>query len=145
MTENEVYLKCVKEGSKLRIKIISNGYFNNANCRFPRDLREEGRIYSVSSRNVNLIKTSNGTYFYSISKPIQIVFEYEEELIRPIKVFESEDEPNCIICLDNNKEKICVPCGHYCMCINCISQLSNPKKCPLCRTIINTTILPSDL
>ena len=31
MTDNKVYLECIKEGKKLRVKIISPGYNNNAN------------------------------------------------------------------------------------------------------------------
>ena len=37
----QIQLKCVREGKKLRIKIISPGYIQSANCRFPRDIREE--------------------------------------------------------------------------------------------------------
>lgn len=40
----ECILKCVKEGSKLRIKIISDGYLNSANCQFPRALRVMGGL-----------------------------------------------------------------------------------------------------
>jgi hypothetical protein len=42
---SEVFLKCVKEGSKLRIKIISSGFFNEANCQFPKNIRVEGRKF----------------------------------------------------------------------------------------------------
>jgi hypothetical protein len=144
--EKEIFLKCIKERSKLRIKIISNGYFNNANCQFPKNLREEGMIYSVSIRNISLAQSKNGKYFYRITKPIKI-HNLNKEIVKeiPIKVFDFKEEPNCIICLDSEKERICVPCGHYCMCEYCINYLTNPKKCPLCRTIIKTTILPSEL
>ena len=36
MSTNYVYLKCVKEGKKLRIRITSPGYNNDANCQFPK-------------------------------------------------------------------------------------------------------------
>lgn len=65
-TEN-VYLKCVREGSRLRIKIISLGYDSNANCRFPRDIRKEGLIYSVPVEDVKCSRT-NVEFFYMIKK-----------------------------------------------------------------------------
>jgi Ca-activated chloride channel family protein len=39
---NYVELACIKQGSKLRVKIVSAGYLNYANCQFPRDIRIEG-------------------------------------------------------------------------------------------------------
>ena len=43
-----VELKCIKEGSKLRVRILSPGYLANANCQFPRDIRIEGLRYKVN-------------------------------------------------------------------------------------------------
>ena len=140
MNENQILLKCIKENNKLRIRIISNGYFNNANCQFPRALREEGKLYSVPTTSIHLAQSCSVKYFYRISMPIS---SYVNEL--PIIIYNSKDEPNCIICLDKEKEKICVPCGHYNMCSNCINKLPVPKKCPLCRMPIRTMISSLDL
>ncbi|MBW4575050.1 MAG: VWA domain-containing protein [Aphanothece sp. CMT-3BRIN-NPC111] len=42
-----VLVQCVKEGSKLRARVVSDGYNPNYNMRFPRDIREEGVLYVV--------------------------------------------------------------------------------------------------
>lgn len=42
-----VLVQCVKEGSKLRARVVSDGYNPNYNIRFPRDIREEGILYVV--------------------------------------------------------------------------------------------------
>lgn len=42
-----VLVQCVKEGSKLRARVVSDGYDPNYNIRFPRDIREEGVLYVV--------------------------------------------------------------------------------------------------
>jgi len=42
-----VIIQCVKEGSKLRARVVSDGYNPNYNIRFPRDIRAEGVLYVV--------------------------------------------------------------------------------------------------
>ena len=61
-----VRLKCVKIGSKLRVRILTPGYFTNANCQFPKDLRVEGRMYDVDVDAVKLVTRNKN--FYSITK-----------------------------------------------------------------------------
>ena len=60
-----VELICVKEDSKLRVKITSPGYFNHSNCQFPRDIRIEGRKYRVRADDVKLVAT-RGKWFYTV-------------------------------------------------------------------------------
>jgi Ca-activated chloride channel family protein len=42
---NGVLVQCVKEGSKLRARVVSDGFDPNWNIRFPRSIREEGVLY----------------------------------------------------------------------------------------------------
>jgi Ca-activated chloride channel family protein len=42
-----VLVQCIKEGSKLRARVVSDGYNPNYNIRFPRNIREEGILYVV--------------------------------------------------------------------------------------------------
>ncbi len=42
-----VLVQCVKDGGKLRARVVSDGYDPNFNMRFPRDIREEGTLYVV--------------------------------------------------------------------------------------------------
>ncbi|AFY92323.1 vWA domain-containing protein [Chamaesiphon minutus] len=42
-----VLVQCVKEGSKLRARVVADGYDPDWNMRFPRSVREEGMLYVV--------------------------------------------------------------------------------------------------
>ncbi|MFZ1028428.1 MAG: VWA domain-containing protein [Limnoraphis robusta] len=44
---NGVLVQCVKEGSKLRARVVSDGYNPDFNIRFPRNIRAEGVLYVV--------------------------------------------------------------------------------------------------
>ena len=44
---------------------------------------------------------------------------------------------DCVVCLDEKKDHVCLPCGHVCLCAACVLRLgSRPKqkksKCPMC-------------
>ncbi|MEH2198237.1 vWA domain-containing protein [Nostoc sp.] len=42
-----ILVQCVKDGSKLRARVVSDGYEPDWNMRFPRSVREEGMLYVV--------------------------------------------------------------------------------------------------
>jgi hypothetical protein len=42
-----VVVECIKDGGKLRVRVVSPGYRNDWHCQFPRDIREEGAKYVV--------------------------------------------------------------------------------------------------
>lgn len=47
----------------------------------------------------------------------------------------------CIICEDNEKSVVLVPCGHLCLCKRCANQLSHyDQYCPLCRMLIHRKV-----
>jgi len=54
-----IVLECYKEGSKLRVRVVSEGYNGQWNVQFPRNLREEGARYVVES-----VKESSRGGFY---------------------------------------------------------------------------------
>ena len=140
-----VYFKCFKEGSKLRIRIISPGYHNNANCQFPRDIRKVDQLYSSLASNVSLACGKNGKYFYRCKKGISPVNavdvkDAKGQLIKLNKLYE-EDDKTCIICLCEERSRVIVPCGHYSLCQECADKSFNlNKKCPLCRCIIDKIV-----
>jgi len=39
----------------------------------------------------------------------------------------------CVVCIDQEKTNVVVPCGHLCLCEVCTEQLPKPIKCPVCR------------
>ncbi len=46
-----ILVQCVKDGSKLRARVVSDGYEPDWNMRFPRSIREEGILYVVDEVN----------------------------------------------------------------------------------------------
>ncbi|XP_046395415.1 mitochondrial E3 ubiquitin protein ligase 1-like isoform X1 [Ischnura elegans] len=44
---------------------------------------------------------------------------------------ELEEAQLCVVCRENPKELILMPCGHVCLCEDCYESISN--KCPVCR------------
>ena len=141
--EEKIILKCIKEKNKLRVKIISNGYYNDANCQFPKDIRIEGRYFRVKPENIQLITRTN-KWFYSIKKNnIEILENYiEEELLNSdylskLNIYEDETNNDCCICLDADKDCVFIPCGHYYCCMNCAKLID---KCPICRNFISNKI-----
>ncbi|MEQ8189327.1 MAG: WGR domain-containing protein [Candidatus Eremiobacterota bacterium] len=54
-----VIVKCFREGGKMRIRVISEGYHKDWNVQFPRDIREEGASYVVDQ----IIESSGGGFY----------------------------------------------------------------------------------
>lgn len=61
----KIELVCIKEGGKLRVRIATLGYFTDANCIVPRELRMEHARYRVSPLDITLV-TLHGTHYYNI-------------------------------------------------------------------------------
>ena len=142
-----VYLKCVKEGGKLRVKIASSGYLHDANCQFPRDIRKEGVTYTIPSQYITLCKRSN-KWFYQCNHRQQITIINENSPqaeskvdLSQIKIFEDTESLECVICYADKKEIVFDPCGHFYTCVSCSQKI---KVCPICRANINNRINRSD-
>lgn len=143
---DQVILKCIKLRTKLRVRIVTEGYLNSANVQFPRDLRVDGRKFLVHKNDIKLIST-RGKYFYSVKSKynIKIIDEEEERKILEetkidlsnVVIYENEQETECIVCLANIKDTVIIPCGHYYSCAECCNKLS---QCPICRTKITGRI-----
>lgn len=139
-----VYLECLKEGSKLRVRIISAGYNSDANCQFPRNIRAEGRKYSVPVGDISFSESPYGKFFYRIKKTnIKIlnneIEEFDINLNDKIimNIYEDKDETLCCICFTNEKDVVYSTCGHYCSCYECAVLVKNTQgKCPICRSKI---------
>jgi serine/threonine protein kinase len=60
------------------------------------------------------------------------------------KRMEAEAETNmCVVCLSCPKTHCFVPCGHVCVCTDCVKNTRNFNgKCPLCRAKFTTIIRP---
>jgi hypothetical protein len=147
-----VRLKCVKEGSRLRIKIISGGYSPDANCQFPKAIRAEGREYTAPASDVSLCDT-RGKFFYRVKKNNIVVVvggnaPGAQIDISNLKVYGDENMAECAICMNDTTIKpdivfvILAPCGHYCSCNECAIKL---KNCPMCRANIGQIVTREQL
>ena len=142
-----VLLKCTTEGRRLRIRILSPGYFSEANCQFPRNLRAEGRIYQVDSTGITLASGPAGKFFYRVRGEIKIVDDLtqlqdiqsttQQEIQVSLERVYDSGIPECVVCLEEPKTLVMVPCGHYCLCVTCKPKIF---KCPLCRQAITLAV-----
>jgi hypothetical protein len=48
-----------------------------------------------------------------------------------------ESTQNCVVCMDADRGTTLVPCGHYCLCIDCASDVDT---CPMCRSHIDNVV-----
>jgi hypothetical protein len=138
-----VYLQCLKTGGKLRVRITSSGYKNEANCQFPRNIRVQGRKYSVKPTDIKLIQRG-GSYFYSVKATNVKIYEsgvvLPDQTIKNMitKVYNTEDtESDCVICMCESKDSVFNPCGHFVCCGECASKVD---KCPMCRISVLSII-----
>lgn len=90
----------------------------------------------------------------SIGQKISIGFEWLKNFVAPIgnyipKIFNSDDCENssatgsnktidagnfCVICQDQLKTVVLLPCRHLCLCLDCYRQLRRYRReCPMCR------------
>ena len=136
-SNNTVLFKCVKEGRKLRVRVISPGYNSEANCQFPRAIRQEGRTFSAPRRALKFARGPAGKFFYRVDGKSVTVLSPEDVEVNIEKIFEVQEE--CVICLCVEHEVVVVPCGHYCMCKDCGDRLRD-KKCPMCRGRIDQLV-----
>lgn len=143
-----IYFECVKVGSKLRVRIISPGYNPEANCQFPRAIRREGARYSAPITDLNFSEM-RGKFFYRVKKhQIKIIDGVDElnEIMDQTKIsidniYQTTDDTDCIICMENEYDVVMVPCGHYCMCNECANKILNStSKCPICRQGVTMAI-----
>lgn len=150
-----VILECIKVNNKLRIrfnqfisvdgnKVYNNAYNNQYNCRFPKknNIRVEGRLYKILDTDITLSNQNGKIPFYYIKKNNITIYhrpdEEKQELPEDLKIFNAEE---CIVCLNNESEKIFLPCGHKCTCANCSNELRKfSNSCPMCRRDIQDII-----
>ncbi len=136
---SEVRFRCVQEGRKLRVRIVTPGYNLEANCQFPRDIRAPGKEFVAPASAVKFPER-RGKFFYSVDKK-QIK---EAQVATTLTaIYESCD---CVICYSEAPTIVLAPCGHFCLCDDCSVQLMVQKpgmpapKCPMCRAAITQRV-----
>ena len=90
-----VTLICVKEGSKLRVKILSEGYIQHANCQFPNGnvalIRKTSFAVRLLSTKSSTSQTTKSTFYnvlfdryYKITNCRTFSTQYPDGLIKSI-------------------------------------------------------------
>ncbi|XP_050432047.1 uncharacterized protein LOC126840398 [Adelges cooleyi] len=52
------------------------------------------------------------------------------------------DALTCVVCLEIDIARVVLrPCGHRCLCKSCWEQLSSTAQCPLCRSVVTSTLI----
>jgi hypothetical protein len=147
MEQELIRLKCVKEGSKLRMKIMSSGYSSHANCQCPRDIRVAGQEYTVPKEDITLANTQ-GKFFYRIKKGRILTYQsLDKDLsnlpdLKNLKIYDDNVTECCVCMADDETMVIFAPCGHYCCCNICAPKL---KNCPMCRANITQIVTRDQL
>eukprot|EP01059_Diplonema_ambulator_P035642 TRINITY_DN8481_c0_g1_i2.p1 TRINITY_DN8481_c0_g1~~TRINITY_DN8481_c0_g1_i2.p1 ORF type:complete len:409 (+),score=132.68 TRINITY_DN8481_c0_g1_i2:67-1293(+) len=69
----------------------------------------------------------------------------EEKLRGNVKVSKADDDAKaCIVCYENLKDCVLMPCKHMCVCAACLKDLvsmDDKRACPMCREPIEDVIL----
>jgi Ca-activated chloride channel homolog len=69
-----VLVECLREGGKLRVRVLSDGYDTTLNVQFPRSIREEGVKYVVDEIELS----TDGTFYRANSKIRLLLLPGEE-------------------------------------------------------------------
>jgi len=87
---------------------------------------------TLTSDNMTLrIKNENLTAVVAGSNFSSLTDEELDDLLQKI-MEEKSNRSRCVICLEKPRSVVCTPCGHFCLCIGCSSQVSK-RTCPICR------------
>ena len=136
-----VELQCVSEGAKVRVRITcyidvtgrrhEGVYHNEYNCRFPRALREDGKVFRVPEQDVKLSGGSGKAYFYTVA--VKNIVAVSDNISRVYTVC-----TECVCCMNADVSIAFAPCGHAATCDACASAIQN---CCICRSKISARVL----
>jgi len=94
-----------------------------------------GTVRKGNDDNYWIVKsTKNGVQRWIKAKgKYQIPDDQPKEIIKEIEVVKTDDDDiACVICLENRKEELVLPCGHLVFCAGCRIDYTD-TKCPTCR------------
>merc|ERR1711997_1002205 len=54
---------------------------------------------------------------------------------------DEDDSKLCIVCLDGDRDHVIIPCGHICVCTDCMWLYSRGgAECPICRAKVSMVV-----
>jgi hypothetical protein len=150
--EDEVLFQCIKRAGKLRVRIISDGFFHEANCQFPRAIRREGAFYSAPRAQVRFRQGPNRRHYYSVHKKYVTCWKTVEDgaedagedaqvsaitaAMERMKVFEDEGESECVVCMDADKDVR--------LFLKAVVSLAHPCRLCLCHVATTACVHPAE-
>lgn len=72
-------------------------------------------------------------------KACELVIEELEEKLQQASDHH-ENSTQCMICFDQSREIVLVPCGHYATCSGCTNSILISRVCPICKQPIERTL-----
>ena len=109
----------------------------------------ENTTGSILDTNNN-IKYDGVEFDIRLTKDNQWILYHDDDLLRlngiNKKVNEIEysittdGEGKCIICMDDERQYACIPCGHLVVCEQCKHKLDINKICPICASSYSAII-----
>ena len=94
---------------------------------------------SIYKNNNELFMNPGDDYIYKIQKVAINNREPDQNIIDNDNI---PHELKCLICLDNKRTHMVTECNHVVACATCTASLMkmDPKKCPLCNTLIKKNL-----
>lgn len=92
----------------------------------------------IQGDGMHVIQLQNLWKQYEIQFPHQALL-IKRDVLSPQMLDDDDDERACVICLDNKRNILIVPCHHLCLCNRCSHTIK--EECPLCRGPVNKKIL----
>lgn len=63
-----------------------------------------------------------------------------KNLVREVETVGSPSNKECIICLEEEREVVLVPCGHATFCFDCGEGIQRTRECPTCRCEVTSVM-----
>lgn len=122
---------------------VSDSFDEDAELEVDSDSDNESNAASESEMSEINIQLPSGPYDLRRSAtPSRFTKNMSSEDLQ--RVIENEKERRmCVVCQDRSKSVLILPCRHMCLCVECGNHIARSRsrerrKCPLCRTKINT-------
>ena len=109
--------------------------------------RAEQKLPEIEAKVVLSTIEDKINHFQKKHQECQLLMNEQGNLLKDI-VDQSKKEKEarnnketCVVCMDEKRTHIIMPCGHYCLCEECAEKINKgtgTKKCPICRGSINS-------
>jgi len=125
---------------KNKINIFESDITHKKNEIYSKDLllKSLKESFEINSHSKNVLIQK---YIEESKKQENLIYELKKNIeFSNKKLSEYDGKTTCSICYKNKINILLEPCGHICLCEQCLSELGNYSKyCPICRQAINNS------